>query len=390
LGSTPLLTAAGEGRSEMVGRLLAAGAIVDDRDDHGSTALHLACLNGQRAVVESLIAAGAPLQAKNAYGSTPWSISKREGLGEIAALLRAAGATEDGHDAPLPEGAYLGQKPPGSHPKLFAPGIVSTEKKELNSVFTPDGREFYFTIQDSQGRWTVMVMSLAGGGWTHPRPASFSGTYSDVDLFITPDGKKLYFCSNRPAEGKGDPQKNFDIWVVERFGADWSAPKSLGAPVHSDSNEYYPALTKDGTLYFQSQRPGGLGAADIYRARLRDGAYREAENLGQAINSSGFEGDALISPNESFLIISVDRPGGFGRGDLHISFRGADGSWSPLMNLGEAVNTKANENCPILSPDGKYLFFTRADDIWWVDTDILAPLRAKALAGEAAGREVRR
>ncbi len=385
-GDTPLLTAAGEGRSEIVGRLLAAGALVDDRDDHGSTALHLACLNGHRAAVESLIAARAPLQVKNAYGSTPWSISKREGFGEIAALLQAAGATEDGPVAPLPEGAYLGQKPPGSHPVLFAPGVVSTEKKELNSVFTPNGREFYFTIQDSQGRWTIMVMSRAGESWTPPRPASFSGSYSDVDLFITPDGKKLYFCSNRPAEGTGAPKRDFDIWVVDRNGGEWGPPRNPGPPIHSDANEYYPALTRDGTLYFQSQRPGGRGAADIYRARLQGGAYREVENLGEAINSPGFEGDALIAPDESFLIVSVDRPGGFGRGDLHISFRRADGAWSPLMNMGEAVNTKDNENCPILSPDGTCLFFTRAGDIWWVDAGILTPFREKAGAADNTGR----
>jgi ketosteroid isomerase-like protein len=384
LGYTPLLAAAGEGRSEIVGRLLAAGASVDDRDGHGSTALHLACLNGHRAVVESLIAAHAPLQVKNVYGNTPWSLSTREGRAEMAALLRAAGAAEDGPNTPLPEGTYLGQKPPGSHPALFAPGVVSTEKKELNSVFTPDGREFYFTIQDSQGRWTIMVMSRAGESWTPPQPAAFSGSYSDVDLFITPDGKELFFCSNRPAVGAGAPKRDFDIWVVDRIGGGWGPPRNPGPPVNSDANEYFPALTGDGTLYFQSQRPGGHGAADIYRAELRDGAYREAENLGLAINSPGFEGDALISPDEAFLIVSVDRPGGFGRGDLHISFRGHDGSWSIPVNMGATVNTKANENCPILSPDGKYLFFTSADDIYWVSAQVIETLKA------SAGREVER
>jgi hypothetical protein len=200
---------------------------------------------------------------------------------------------------PVLEGDYLGQKAPGMTAVMFAPGIVSTEKGELNSVFTPDGNEFYFTIRNAQGRWTIMVMTRADNRWTAPRPASFSGTYSDVDLFISPDGRRLFFCSNRPAGGSGDPQKTFDIWVVDRVGADWSSPKSLGAPVNSDANEFYPALTKDGTLYFQSQRPEGLGAADIYRAKLRGGAYREAENLGDPINSPGSRAIAWSRPTRA-------------------------------------------------------------------------------------------
>ncbi len=247
-----------------------------------------------------MIAAGAPLNAKNVYQNTPLSIAVRDGRDGIVPILRSAGATEGNASAAVPEGDYLGRKAPGTKAEMFAPGIVSTEKSELNSVFMPDGNELYFTIRNAQGRWTIMVMARTGSRWTAPRPASFSGTYSDVDLFISPDGRKLLYCSNRAPDGKGEPRKDFDIWAVDRVGADWSAPQSLGAPVNSEANEFYPALTGDGTLYFQSQRPGGLGAADIYRAVLRDGAYREAENIGSPINSPGFEGDCLVSPDESF------------------------------------------------------------------------------------------
>jgi len=81
---------------------------------------------------------------------------------------------------------------------MFAPGVVSTEKNELNSVFTPDGKEFYFTIQTGLGKWKIMVMKQENNRWSKPTMTSFSGQYSDVDLFISPDGKKLFYSSNRP------------------------------------------------------------------------------------------------------------------------------------------------------------------------------------------------
>ncbi len=377
-GRVPLLIAAEGGRADIVGLLLAAGARADAADRRGCTALHLACLSGQKEAVEALIAGGSPLEARSIYGNTPLGVAVREGLAEIAGILRAAGA-KDVPAAPIPAGDYLGQKAPGRKPVLFAPGVVSTERGELNSVFTPSGSEFYFTVRGPSGRWTIMVMSRDGSRWTAPRPASFSGTYSDVDLFLSPDGRTLVFSSNRPPSGTGEAKKDFDVWAVERAGEGWSAPARLGPPVSSEADEFYPVLTRDGTLYFQSTRPDTLGGRDIYRARRKESAYREAENVGAPVNGPGFEGDCLVAPDESFLIISVERPGGYGQGDLHISFRRSDGTWTVPLNMGPDVNTEANENCAILSPDGRYLFFTRADDVWWVEAGIIEDLRRKEM-----------
>ncbi len=226
-----------------------------------------------------------------------------------------------------------------------------------------------------------MVMKREKDIWTEPQTASFSGTFSDVDLFIAPDGKRLFFCSNRPLDGKGGMRPTFDIWVVERRGPEWSEPVNLGPPVNSDENEFYPTVTKDGTLYFQSWRPGSAGGRDLYRSRLESGAYRTVERLGGPVNGDLPEGDGLISPDETFLVYSVGRPDGFGQGDLYVSFRSPDGSWTEPRNLGEAVNTKLNENCPILSPDGKFLFYTSGGDIYWVSSEIIKnpPAPAEAL-----------
>ena len=100
------------------------------------------------------------------------------------------------HAAPEPppslRGEYLGQTPPGTIPSVFAPGIVSTRASELNAAFTPDGNEFYFTRRIDD-RNTLMAMRREDGVWSPPAVAGFSGTFSDVDPFITRDGRRLYF-----------------------------------------------------------------------------------------------------------------------------------------------------------------------------------------------------
>ncbi len=374
-GRTPLLLAAWYNRGELARLLLSKGAPPDERDNLGNTALHMAALNGNEEIAKMLVAAGARLDAVNSWNGTPASIAVREGQEGIVRILRAAGAKTGTLEPPAPRGEYLGQKKPGLKPERFAPGVVSTEKSELNSVFTPDGREFYFTIQTVRGPWKIMGTKLNDGVWTKPEVASFSGVHSDVDLFISPDGRRLFFCSNRPLDGQGKPRRDYDIWVVERAGEGWSEPVNLKAPVNSEGSEFYPSVTGDGTLYFQSARPDARGGRDIYRARIENGAYRKVENLGEPINSALMEGDGLISPDEEYLVFSVDRQDGFGQGDLYVSFHGQDGAWTEPRNLGNAVNTAAHENCPILSPDGKFLFYTSGGDIYWVSAKVIETLR---------------
>jgi len=320
-------------------------------------------------------------------------------------------------------GPYLGQTPPGSTPQLFAKGVVSTEADELNSVFTPDGKEFYFTVRGPDGRMTIMRMAIENGQWSTPRPASFSGRWLDADPFITSDGQRLYFCSNRPVQG--DRMKDFDIWVCERSGNGWSEPRNLGEPINSPSMELYPSVTKDGTMYFQSTRPGGPGGGDWWRARLRDGQYVNAECLPAPINTPGEAGDGFIAPDESYLIVSTLPEGNMpvvlrdsgsnavpatgaqagsappppppptGRSTsasrpvtrLFLSLRRPDGTWSPLVTLEGGINSPdVGVNCQMLSPDGRYLFFTRgftsaSGDIYWIDASVIEDAKRRAANG---------
>ncbi len=179
--------------------------------------------------------------------------------------------------------------------------------------------------------------------------------------------------SYRPINGRGPAKDGFDLWEVQRQQDGWSQPRHLGTEINSGEHQIYPTVTNDGTLYFQARREGGFGGTDVYRSRLIDGAYTEPENLGPSINSEANEGDVLVSPDESFLVVSVyGRDDSLGHGDLYVSFRNDDGSWTELQNMGEPTNSEAIDFCPMLSPDGKYLFFSSArggtTDIYWVDS----------------------
>ncbi len=290
-------------------------------------------------------------------------------------------------DFPVLKGPYLGQKPPGMTPEIFVPGFISTEKRELNSVFTPDEKEFYFSISKPGKGYTIMYTKQVKEQWIKPQVAPFSGEYSDVDMCISHDGKRMFFGSMRPLQKGGQKPNDFQIWYVEKMENGWSKPKNLGHPINSAKRALYPSITKDGTLYFQSRRSGGYGGTDIYRSELLNGTYQEPENLGDAINSQYDEGDVFIAPDESFLIFSIDHPDSYGKGDLYISFRKEDGSWTKAKNMGKTINSGAWEYCPMLSPDGKYLFFSRFfssnkienSDIYWVDAKIIEELRPKEL-----------
>jgi hypothetical protein len=274
------------------------------------------------------------------------------------------------------EGPYLGQKPPGMIPEIFAPGHISTEKRELNSVFTPDGKEFYFSISQGRGYKMYFTRQLEKG-WSQPEPVPFSSQKSDVDMCITHDGKRMYFGSTRPLNGS--PQDDFKIWYVERRGSQWSEAKYLDSPVNEGRRALYPTVTNKGTMYFQAIRNDTLGPRDIYCSELVDGKYGEPVHLGEAINSEYAEGDVLIAPDESYIIVNCSgRPDTDGRSDLYISHKQENGTWADLKNMGDRINSSGSDYCPMLSPDGKYFFYTRTDtgngDIYWVDAQIIQEL----------------
>lgn len=282
-----------------------------------------------------------------------------------------------------PQPPYFGQPTPGAIPERFAPSVVSTDAIELNGVFTPDGREFFFT-RLVDGVDTMFHSRLAEGAWSAPRPLMLYPGQAKavaVDMAVSPDGQELYFLGEHPHEYSPDAS-NWDLWVSRLVDGEWGTARPVPPPISTPARESYPVVVGDGSLYFSSDRPGGRGLGDVYRAqRLPDGGFAAPANIGGPVNTAFSEGDTFVAPDESYLIVASTRPDGFGQGDLYVSFREGDGSWQAPVTLGDTINTDQTEFCPMVTPDGKYLFFSRrwgatweettAGDVYWVDIKIL-------------------
>jgi len=202
-------------------------------------------------------------------------------------------------------------------------------------------------------------------GWKDAQIASFSGKYTDLEPFLANDGLRLYFASDRPKKQNKSDDLDFDIWYVERESMDapWSEPVNMGAPINTEHNEFYPSLSSSGNLYFTTDRPGTLGKDDILFSALVDGLYLEPMPLDSAINSAGYEFNAFVAPDESYLIYTAySRPDGQGSGDLYISYRDVTGKWSPAKNLGADINSPKMDYCPFVL-NGSLYFTSRRSDI---------------------------
>lgn len=271
---------------------------------------------------------------------------------------------------------YFQQQPPGTTPVVFAPGIVSTEEQfEFGSVFSADRSEFYYGVEIN-GKAETRMMRFENGKWSSPVKILVHDTYSFNDPFLSPDEQRLYFISDRPLSGTGS-KKDYDIWYVQRQGRKWSAPINAGPNINSTANEYYMSFTKGGTMYFSSNINGGQtrNNYDIYASVFQDGKFGKKVAAGAGVNTAHYEADVFVARDESYVVFAANRPGGLGSGDLYVSFRKSDGTWSEAKTLGNNINTDTDDFCPFVTPDDKYLFYASRGDIYWVSTAVIDRLK---------------
>ncbi|GAB3716654.1 hypothetical protein GCM10027592_58120 [Spirosoma flavus] len=273
---------------------------------------------------------------------------------------------------------YLAQKPPGLVPIVFAPKLVSQiDYYEYGSVFSKDGRELFYAVI-SNAKPQIRSIRFENNVWTSPITLLASDQYEYNDPFLSPDGNRLYFISDQATGGYG-PKKDFDIWYIERKKGGWSTvPINVGPAINTPKNEYYMSFTKEGTMYFSSN--GGTSPSsdknyDIRFSSYVKGAFQTSRKLPSAVNSVYYEADVFVSPDQDYIIFCAERPSGNGSGDLYISFKSKTGQWQQGKNMGAGINTSGDEFCPFVTADGKYFFFSREGDIYWVSASVIESLR---------------
>ncbi len=328
----------------------------------------------------------------------------------VAFLFSCNGTTESTETEPsfpVLSGPFMGQTLPDSVPELFAPGVVSTGMFTRDMAISPDGKEIYFCVAIGNYAYsTILYTREVNGSWLPPEIVPFSGGpgVMDFEPALSADGSKLYFLSNRP---DGDePVGDQDIWVVERGDSgDWGLPENLGEPVNTDGGEFFPSLTKDGTLYF-TRNEKGSSLNQIFRSRWVDGAFQEPELLPIQVNCGTNRFNAFVAPDESYMIVpAVGMPDAYDGVDYNIVFRDQNDRWSEPINMGAQVNSdNARGWSPYVSPGGEVFFFmaTRTNeieeadwnyqnlkalndspgngnaDIYWVDAGFFRVLKEKA------------
>ncbi|WP_339699607.1 hypothetical protein [uncultured Roseivirga sp.] len=260
------------------------------------------------------------------------------------------------------EGPYMGQKPPGMVAEPFALGIISTEGWEVEGVFAPGMKEFYFTT--SRGEHfspTVIGFRQEGNVWKKYTEFRRRG-----EMAFSPDGSRMHM-----AKGYKD-----------RIDDGWSERKSIGSSFEEFQIMRLTASSKATYVFDELGMPNGDGV--IRYSRLIDGERETPRPFGKEINTGRMNAHPFIAPDESYIMWDGRREEGYGGSDIYISFRKEDGSWGDAINMGDKVNTAHWDAYASVTPDGKYLMFNRSldedgnnIDIYWIDAQIIETLRPK-------------
>jgi hypothetical protein len=265
---------------------------------------------------------------------------------------------------------YLGEKPPGDKPVMFAPGIVSKGNVHGRLVISPDGRDIFWTTfvgPASDGVARMMQVTRTASGWSAPFVPPFVPANSSAQPLFSPDGKKLIFASRQ--------NDGWTFQYVEKTGSGWSAPKCDGFIPDPTSS-----FTTSGKVYY-SGAIKGKNYAGTCVADYTGAGYVNARALPTNINSRCIDYTPFVAPDESYLLFSSSRPSRGENMHLHISFRNADGTWSPPENMHAKLGFPGRARFPVLSPDGRYLFFCGDDgNIYWVKAEVFKKFHPPAPA----------
>lgn len=238
---------------------------------------------------------------------------------------------------------------------------INQFKQQYFPVLSADQQELFFIKRDeSEEIYTAKLMK--NGNWGIPAPidSSLTTQYNEGTCSVSADGRTMVLTSCMRKEGFG----SCDLYITYNFGGKWTEPMNMGRPINSSAWDSQPSLSADGrTLYFVSNRKGGLGLRDIWITyRKANNKWSSPKNLGPEINTEEDDISPFIHVNNETLYFSTNSRPGFGGFDIYSSDKIDDGSWQEPVNFGYPVNTMNDEVAMFITSDGAsgyYSFETR-------------------------------
>jgi len=272
----------------------------------------------------------------------------------------------------------LTRTPPLESAQLFGSGRFSTELTEhVTPSFSSDGKHAFWSFWLPQGQ-SIVQLSYINRRWRDPNIIMFPGHSAIDGATFHPSEEEVFFDSNLASSPR--EEDNWDIWKSRFSDGQWTHPERLPDEVNSDAHEVFPAVASSGNIYFMT-----IGTPNVYyRAEFYGDSYGYREPLPDFINEGAHYSSVYIHPDESFIIFCSDRPGGYGDGDLYVSFADDQGEWQDPINLGPRVNTERLDRFPKITPDGRALLFARhtknngpgygQGDFYWIDASVVSEL----------------
>lgn len=277
---------------------------------------------------------------------------------------------------PVLKGPYFGQSTPGITPKLFAPGIVSLDGRFEGAIsFSPDFNEMYFGANDENDEthiyYSRRLVDKPEQQWAPIKRADFTKGQKDEEIhpFVSRDGTRIYFT------GLNSDLTDTRIWYVNRLENGWSDAVKVAAPFNQEQ-VFFPNLSNKGNLFYFNLSKGGT-----YSAAQTENSFAE----GSKVNIE-FGHHVFVSADEDYFVMTARSKESDRRdNDVYVGFKDKNGQWTTPVNLGPNVNSTFSEKSPSITPDGKYLFFARAErkgkvglgNIYWVSTQVIEDLRPR-------------
>jgi len=270
---------------------------------------------------------------------------------------------------------------------------INSPVEEYLPLMPADGSFMIFTRR-TRGREDFYISYRLDTGWTLAEPMrGLNSPGNEGAATLSADGKILVFtrCQARDSYGQ------CDLYLSKRVDDQWIEPRNMGPRVNTFYNETQPAFSPDGrSLYFASNRPEGIGKMDIWRIDwMSDGHWSAATALDSTVNSGNNEKTPFIHYDNQTLYFTSDRSEGYGSSDLYLS-RKKRGEWQAAKNLRWPINTAAAEGTIYVALDGRTGYMGRRErpgmdyDIYTFELDTsVASQRTTYVKGQVIDAETR-